>query len=222
LTWLGANDDHGINRYEVFADGKRIGSSVEQQFQSTDIRAGNSVGYTVRAVDSAGNAGPFSSPIQVKVPGAIAKIGNGDFERGMSSWSLRNSMNAMGIWEGIDQPRAGDGRWAKIYIKHGTGTNWHIQFGQGFQSHRGYSYRVQFTVRADAPAVIDLFLQQAHAPYASILERTNIIIGPEEQTLVFQNTIPADEDNLFLSFMMGHADQRTIWIKNISLTEIRP
>ncbi|HEX2955106.1 MAG TPA: hypothetical protein VHR47_14155, partial [Bacillota bacterium] len=221
LAWQPAADDHGINRYEVFANGQLIGNSVERAFQSSDFRAGDSVAYTVRVVDSAGNPGPFSEPVRLSIPKAIPRIANGDFQQGRTNWSLQTFMNGTGLWEVIDQSQAGEGRWAQIYVKHGTGTNWHVQFGQGFQSHRGCVYRLEFTVRADAPAVMDVFLQQSHAPYHSILERANLKIGPQEQTMVFEHTVPADDDSLFLTFMIGCADQKTIWIKNVSLTESR-
>jgi hypothetical protein len=46
-----------------------------------------------------------------------------------------------------------------------------------------------------------------------------IDIGKKTKTFTFTNTTLATDDNLVLAFMVGKADQRTIWIDGVAVVE---
>lgn len=70
LRWGPAADDRGIGAYEVFRDGALVatlGGRVNA-FDDTDVSAGASHAYTVRARDLHGLLGPISAPQHVVLP----------------------------------------------------------------------------------------------------------------------------------------------------------
>jgi len=220
ISWQPAGDDTGIARYEIFKDNSFLGVTGQISFVDNYPEAGSVSDYSVKAVDKGGNYGAEVHTARVSLPQSIDKVRGGDFESKKGEWTVR-------VWEGgrmrftrdTHNPLAGSGS-AALYVEHGTGTNWHTQFSYFLKSFKGMKYTLMFTVRADASAEIDVMLQQAHDPYHSILSQT-ITAGPEAKTYKFTNSIPAADDSLFLTFMCGRADRRTIWLDDIRLVETK-
>jgi hypothetical protein len=218
LSWPAITGDTGVLRYEVFANGMLAGYSRGNIMADTSFKSGDQVAYTVRAVNSAGKTGPCSEPVVVKIPKTIVKIKNGEFDQGKNGWGIRLFEAGQGSFIVDDTARLSGKNSARIYVAHGTGTNWHVQFVQPFRSFQGKSYQVSFTAMADASTTLDICLQQTHDPYQLILFHS-IDIGKKPKNFIFNNTTPAADDNLVLAFMVGKADRRTIWIDNVAVVE---
>jgi hypothetical protein len=67
LSWAAAKDNVGITRYRVFRNGKAI-KSTKARVRSASVRlVGRGGVYAVGAVDAAGNAGPLSKQVTVRL-----------------------------------------------------------------------------------------------------------------------------------------------------------
>jgi hypothetical protein len=220
VSWSPADDNTGIARYEVYRGNTFLGSTIQHSFTDSNLKAGSVSTYAVKAVDMGGNTGREAYSGKVALPLSIEKVGGGDFESADREWAVRTwSGGEMSFSRDTGAPLSGQAS-AKLYVKQGTGTNWHVQFSHYLTSFKGMKYTLTFTIKADAPADIDVFLQQAHDPYESIIFRT-ITAQRTAKTYVLENDLPARDDSLFLTFMCGGADKRTIYLDDISLLETK-
>ncbi|MCP4746598.1 MAG: hypothetical protein GY874_10740 [Desulfobacteraceae bacterium] len=210
LSWAAATDDAGIIRYEISRAGKVIGFSVSTSFTDSNIKAGSTYAYAVKAVDTGGNTGPASSSQDVSIPFSIDKVFNGDFEDGLTGWAQREYKGgAITVTEETSSPLSGSTS-AKIEVTTGTGTNWHCQYGQYFASYSGVSYSLSFTIQADEPTTVYVMLGS--------MSNNAIPVTTNAVTHTIESSTPID-DFIFMAFMMGNCDGRTIWIDDVSLTE---
>jgi hypothetical protein len=218
LQWQKADDNNKVLRYEIFKNDEMIGNAVQNYYEDKNIKAGSTFTYSIKAVDIGGNEGGFEYSNKIKIPDSIEKLRNGDFESEVSTWKVRQWLGGKLLFSReTKNPLAGKAS-AKLFVEKAPGTNWHVQFGQLFQSFKGESYTLSFTIKADAEAEIDVFLQQDHDPYSSILFET-IKADKSPKKYTFVNTSPAEDDSLFLTFMFGKANKRTIYLDDVSLTE---
>jgi hypothetical protein len=67
LNWGAASDDITIDHYVVTRDGSQVGSPETTDFTDTGLVPGTTVGYSVAAVDGAGNVGP-AAVVSVAIP----------------------------------------------------------------------------------------------------------------------------------------------------------
>ncbi|MBS7531209.1 lytic polysaccharide monooxygenase [Hazenella sp. IB182353] len=65
LQWTAAKDNVGIQAYEIYRDGKKVGSSSAPTFTDKGLKANTSYTYTIKAVDQAGNASQASEALTV-------------------------------------------------------------------------------------------------------------------------------------------------------------
>lgn len=80
LEWEAAADNLGVYSYTVYQDGRAIGTTRVARpghpeealfllnFVATNVEAGRTYLYEVRATDFAGNVSPPSTPVAVTVP----------------------------------------------------------------------------------------------------------------------------------------------------------
>lgn len=72
LGWESSTDDTGVARYDIYRDGKRVGSVAQaevgavQSFTDTGAETQREYTYKIQAVDVAGNRSAFTSPLWVK------------------------------------------------------------------------------------------------------------------------------------------------------------
>lgn len=218
LKWDGVSDNNSVIRYEVFKGKQYLGSTTETRFFDKILLAGDIPAYTVRAVDSGANRGPFSSPVSVSVSTSLNKVSNGEFDRGLAQWSVESGHGGT-LVSSMDTKSKLSGANSVKLLAVGTGTNWHLQFRQYFNTNPGKTYRLSFTAVADAPVEVQVFMQQAHDPYNSIFVKT-IKLSKTAQTFEFTNTYPSSKDRLALAFMFGQIKKRrSIWLDNIRLIE---
>lgn len=218
LTWSPATDASAIIRYEVRRNSVLIGISVSANHIDRTIEAGDNSSFTVRAVDEAGNSGTDSLPAAVLIPTPLQKILNREFDQGLTSWIIRNYSSGT-LSASIDTASVLTGANSVKLITGASNTQvWHSQFGQSFVTHSGKSYIVSFTAKADSAAVIDLFIQQTHEPYQSILIKS-ISLTAVPQVYTLTNTTSAVEDRMILTFMTGLLHFKSLWIDSICVTE---
>jgi hypothetical protein len=76
VSWSPATDDVAVGSYEVDRDGQPIAYGLQAtQIGDPGVSPGTHA-YTVRAIDTSGNAGPFSPPLNVVVSGsAVVQAG---------------------------------------------------------------------------------------------------------------------------------------------------
>lgn len=218
LNWQPAEDNTGILRYEILRKDKIISNATQCSYQDKNIKAGSAFTYSITAVDMGGNKGNPAYTTKIIIPDSIEKVTNGNFESDYSAWTVRQ-------WYGENlkfsietkNPLVGNAS-AKLFVEKAIGTDWHVQFGQFFQSYKGMIYILSFTIKVDTEAEINVLLQQVHEPYAAIIFQT-IKADKTAKKYTFVNTSPAEDDQLFLAFMCGKANQRTIYLDDVSLTE---
>jgi hypothetical protein len=68
LTWTPATDNVGVTGYQVLRDGQVIAAIEPATFFEDGVVPGHTYGYSVRAVDAAGNLGPGSNAVTVTTP----------------------------------------------------------------------------------------------------------------------------------------------------------
>ncbi|ABS22462.1 MULTISPECIES: lytic polysaccharide monooxygenase [Bacillus cereus group] len=66
LKWDAASDNIGVKEYQVFRNGKSIGSVFGTTFTDTKLQTNTEYVYTIKAIDVAGNMSEESQPITVK------------------------------------------------------------------------------------------------------------------------------------------------------------
>ncbi len=65
LSWDAANDDVGVDHYELSRDGDVIASTPSTSFSDSNLAAATTYGYTVTAVDAAGNTSLPSPAVNI-------------------------------------------------------------------------------------------------------------------------------------------------------------
>ncbi|WP_309303864.1 lytic polysaccharide monooxygenase [Brevibacillus laterosporus] len=97
LSWTASTAPHGIHAYEVYRDGRQVGTSTETSFTDKDLKADTTYSYMVVAVDHAGNKSDFSQKVTVRTE--KEQTGNtGD------TWNKDNVYNTGDrvIYEGVE------------------------------------------------------------------------------------------------------------------------
>jgi predicted esterase/predicted RNA-binding protein with TRAM domain len=79
LQWNPATDDVGVEKYDIFVDGQKSYTTTNLSFTVYNLSFGQSYGFSVRAIDKAGNASPLSSQVnaQARNAGLNYKLYNG-------------------------------------------------------------------------------------------------------------------------------------------------
>ncbi len=204
LTWQDAEDNTKVLRYEIYRNGNLLGTTHKNTYRDKDIKAGSSLSYSVRAVDMGANQGTLADPVNVKIPVSIAKVTGGNFESDNHEWTVREWFGERLIFSRETKHALAGKVSAKLFVEKASGTDWHVQFGHFFKSYKGMKYTLSFTIQADAHAEIEVLLQQTHEPYAAIISVT-VTADTNPKEFTFVNTLPAQDDSLFLSFMCGKA-----------------
>ena len=65
LSWTPSTDNVRVTGYRVYRDGSQVGASTMTGYVDSNLTPGKSYGYTVRAIDAAGNMSADSGPITV-------------------------------------------------------------------------------------------------------------------------------------------------------------
>lgn len=220
LSW---NGDSAVRRWVVLRGKDVIATTGIPSYVDRSVGAGERASYSVIARGKASVDSAPSPAVSVSIPGSIEKAMNGGFEEGIGPWVLNRysggdaTLELDSSGEPDTSGALGSGAAAKVTVAKGS-TNWFVQLSQGFSSRAGRSYTLTATLKADRPCSVDVFLQQTHEPYASILNR-RLALTTEPQTFTVRSSSPASDDRLNLTFMLGGNAGRTVWVDSVSLTE---
>ncbi|QAY66994.1 lytic polysaccharide monooxygenase [Paenibacillus protaetiae] len=75
LKWTASTDHAGVQKYEVYRDGKLIGSTASTGYSDSGLSASTSYVYTVIALDAAANRSDSSAPLTVTTKAAAPPAG---------------------------------------------------------------------------------------------------------------------------------------------------
>ncbi|MCE5187062.1 MAG: fibronectin type III domain-containing protein [Planctomycetaceae bacterium] len=221
LSWTAASDNTGIDRYEILRDGRLAGYNTETHFIDMNVTAGKTYTYQVTAIDQGATRGPASSPVMVVTAPSIERLINNEYDQGRAPWKLSYSAAGVGAAVSLDTASKLSGpNSVKLNITSATGTNWHLQYQYNLDTKAGYTYRLTYTAVADRATAMTVALQETHSPYSSFIVH-NPALTTTPQTFTVTGVAP-DNDNVNLSFMLGSAAPRIIWLDAVSLTEIAP
>ncbi|MFH1194392.1 MAG: T9SS type A sorting domain-containing protein [bacterium] len=214
LNWFPVVDPSGLSHCIIYKNGEFQGYSVDYFYQDNNILAGESIEYTVSAMDRAGNESALSSPLVVQVPNYIDKALNGSFEAGKQNWNLNVfDANADADFE-ID---AAAGNSAKVSINQSTGTNWHVQLSQSLDIHKNYKYRIQFSGKASSSKTIEYVLQETIAPYTIYFSKQAALTTTSK---TFSDSVIINKDDFVkLEFFLGNCGTGDVWIDDVSIIE---
>lgn len=70
LSWTASSDNVGVTNYEVYRDGKRIGTTASRTYTDSGLNASAAYSYTVVALDAAGNRSAASAALTVTTKAA--------------------------------------------------------------------------------------------------------------------------------------------------------
>lgn len=214
LSW---NADPSVRRWAVRRGREVIGSTGTASFIDRAVGAGESVSYSIIAH---GKSGADSSPcpaVTVMIPDVIEKAVNGAFDDALAPWVLNLYSGGDATAELDASGALGAGDSARVKVRKGA-TNWFVQLSQSVMTRAGRSYALTITAKADRPCVVEVFLQQAHEPYSSIMSR-RLSLTATPQTFTLKAAVPASDDRMKLTVMLGGNEGRTVWIDSVSLVE---
>jgi len=221
LSWEAATDNTSINRYEITRDGSLAGYNNDPNFYDTEVFAGKTYIYHVTAIDAGANRGQTSDSIMVVTPTTMERIINGEFEQGRSPWQTGIYAGGCVVDHSIDKTSKISGvKSAKLYVSQASGTDWHIQFHQNFDTKQGFTYEVTYTAVADRTTPLNMIVQENHLPYVAFISQA-VTLTTTPQTFTISGIAP-DNDSVGVQFLLGHSAPRTIWIDNVSVTETSP
>jgi hypothetical protein len=177
--------------------------------------------YQITAIDKGGNRGPASNPVMVVTPPSVQKVINGEFNQGHGPWATIWNAGGLAMTSSIDTTSKLSGpNSCKLVISQVTGTDWHLQYYQNFNTKAGFTYSLSFKAAADRNTSVVAALQETHSPYGSFIVQTaNLTTSPQTFTI---NGLSPDNDNVNLTFMLGASAPRTLWLDVISVTETSP
>ncbi|MBL4882842.1 MAG: cadherin-like domain-containing protein [Oleispira sp.] len=67
LEWNGATDNSGISHYDIYEDGKKIATTVNESIELNDLVSSKLYNLMVKTVDIAGNESAFSTQLSVQI-----------------------------------------------------------------------------------------------------------------------------------------------------------
>ncbi len=219
LSWDKSKDDSNNLRYLIYADGSIKDYTVNNYYNDNDLKAGETLSYSVQAADYAGNRSILSKQVKITVPLSLNKIFNGDFENGKTNWTTMVFQGGELKFD-IDSANPVSGKnSARIEAVNNTGTNWNVQFAQKFKSYKGMKYDLSFKIRSSRDISFDLFIQQDHSPYSCPFAK-KINAKKDIATYEFKNIDLLQDDSVYLTFMVGNVNKGTIfWIDDVVLIE---
>lgn len=89
LSWSPASDNVGVTGYQVFRGTTQVGTATGTSFTDTGLNASTQYGYTVKAVDAAGNVSAASNAVTA----TTASSGGGTGSGCTATYSVTNQWN---------------------------------------------------------------------------------------------------------------------------------
>ncbi|MEZ4954911.1 MAG: carbohydrate binding domain-containing protein [Saprospiraceae bacterium] len=144
---------------------------------------------------------------------------NPEFDGGTTDWFLSGQTGGNGTFSIDNTGQISGANSAKIIVTSGTGTDWHLQFGQtGKTLESGKIYNLSFDIKAAAPRNASLMLQLGASPWTTYFWEN---LSLTTSTLTYSFNIHSNYDvigNVNLVFNLGESAE-TVWIDNVFFAE---
>ncbi|WP_148572482.1 fibronectin type III domain-containing protein [Nocardioides caldifontis] len=198
LAWNASTDDVGVTGYQVRRDGALVATVTGTSWTDTGRTAGATHGYTVTAVDAAGNASAPSATLTVVVPSTT-----GPLQLSTTGATWRHRSTASAAPNGWQLPSFNDSTWASGPSQLG--------FGDGDEATtmtRGattFYFRREVTVpdpSAYTTLAFELLRDDGAVVYVNGAEvqRTNMPSGPVTYSTLASSNISGNAENRYVSF----------------------
>jgi len=218
LTWTGVSDSSGIARYLIYRNNTLLTWGLAPGILDRTVDLGT-VTYSIAAMDRAGNLGPRSNPVVVKLD-KIERLFNGGFESGLDDWRFETFSNQATGSAVADTSNAISGTTsARMTVSKSSGTNWHLQLRQLFTLRQGRTYAVRFKARAAAAVSLPFVIQQVDAPNSIHLNRT-MAVGPAVASYEYSLVATATQ-TVAAAFYFGNINA-TVWVDDLAVEESDP
>ncbi|MDX6720297.1 MAG: large repetitive protein [Solirubrobacteraceae bacterium] len=171
LRWTGAVDDVGITGYDIYRDGTKVdGADPTATWSDTDVEAGATHEYEVRARDAAGNVSNASTPATATTP-AVAVLFSTGFESGdLTAWTFSQNV-------AVQQADVFAGAWAARSTSTGTAKSY--LYKTILPVRPSLYYQVRFKVVSQDPKTLDLlrFRTSSGGPLLSLYRNASGKLG---------------------------------------------
>jgi hypothetical protein len=221
LNWNAVTDPSGLSHYIVYKHGALYDYTLTLPYSDKNIAAGDTITYSVSAMDRAGNESQKTADLLVTVPSILNRTINGEFDRGTQDWQLSTYATDASATMNVDTNSIISGRNScKVTISQITGTDWHIQLWQYLAIHQGCKYEITFKAKASSTKVINLSVQKAVAPYSVYFGKLYTLTTSIQ---TFTDTVSVNTMDLAkLEFNLGTTGTEQIWIDSVSIIESSP
>lgn len=172
--------------------------------------------------------GTVSAPVAarfVKRERPPSLIANGDFDGGLEGWRRvvfpEAGEDALDVT--IDEgDRLLGPNSARLFMRHPTGTVYHLRLVHPFAAKPGAEYTLTFRAVADGPVRCRVGMQAANAPH-KVLGMRQEAIGtvPQRYSVTGRGLLEGDAREYLVQFDVGAAENagRTLWIDDVILAE---
>ncbi|RIE01353.1 alpha-amylase [Cohnella faecalis] len=134
LSWTAATDNYGVEKYDVYRNGVKVGSTNQTVYTDVDLSPETEYSYSVKAFDAAGNPSALSVAITVKTEkGNIVTI---FYKRGYPTPYIHYRPIG-GTWTvspGVVMPQSEAEGYNKITINVGTASGAEAVFNNGLNT----------------------------------------------------------------------------------------
>ncbi|MHA6482363.1 lytic polysaccharide monooxygenase [Paenibacillus sp. strain BS8-2] len=159
LSWTAASDNIGVTKYEVYRDGKLIGTTTSTAYSESGLSASTSYSYTVVALDAANNrsaasaalalttkAAPVAPPTnpttawdgtKVYVAGDIVSYNGIEYKA--SWWTQNERPDSSDVWKPVSGSAAQSWNGTKAYN------------GGDIVVYEGHTYKAKWWTKGDKP-----------------------------------------------------------------------
>ncbi|MGL1903616.1 MAG: carbohydrate binding domain-containing protein [Fibrobacterales bacterium] len=170
LNWNAASDNVGVTAYAVYQDGLLVTTVSGTSASVTGLQALTSYGFSVEAIDAAGNRSSTQSAaltITTSEVRLINLLSNGDFSGGTSGWECSN-------YGGAATCAVLSGQYAIAISNPGT-SDWNVQPKQaGFTLETGKTYTFAYDGKASVSRLANIKIETDGSPWT---DYTNIGSG---------------------------------------------
>jgi hypothetical protein len=217
LSWDAVTDPSGLSHYVVYKHGALSDYTLTLPYADKNVAAGDTITYTVSAMDRVGNESQHTAGLLVTMPSTLSKALNGEFDDGTQNWQLSTFAAGASATMSIDSSSVISGRNScAVTISSVTGIDWNIELWQWLSIHLGHKYKITFKAKASTTKTITLGVQQAASPYTMYLGKAHTLTTAVQ---TFTDTVSIKvTDQAKVEFFLG-TTTASVWIDSVSVIE---
>lgn len=165
LTWQAATDNVAVTGYQIWRDGKLVGTTANTQWADSSLKVNSTYLYQISAMDAAGNHSAKSLAITVKTQANGSPDDAGDHSQWsrhkvynggeMVSWKRKNykarwwtqnsEPGTSDVWENMDKENGGQWHAGNVYL------------GGDVVSYQGKNWVAKWWTKGDTPGSSDVW-----------------------------------------------------------------